>query len=65
VILEGELTKLTTIDDIQLPRSIILRAPSGRSTLRILFADLDVNGDAPDFSYTIPANARRSTRPHP
>ena len=65
VILEGELTKLTTIDDIQLPRSIILRAPSRRSTLRILFADLDVNGDAPDFSYTIPANARRSTPPRP
>jgi hypothetical protein len=65
VLLEGEMTKLTTIDDIQLPRSIVLRAPSRRSTLRILFADLDVNGDAPDFSYTVPANARHRTRPRP
>jgi len=65
VLLEGELTKMTTIDDIQLPRSIVLRAPARRSTLRILFADIDVNGDAPDFSYTVPANARRRTRPLP
>lgn len=63
VLLEGELTTFATIDDIQLPRSIVLRAPARRSTLRILFADLDVNGDSPDFSYTVPATARRRTRP--
>jgi hypothetical protein len=65
VLLEGELTRMTSIDDIRLPRSIVLRAPTRRSTLRILFADLEVNGEAPDFSYTVPANARRRTRPLP
>lgn len=65
VLLEGELTNMTSIDDIQLPRSILLRVPSRRSQLRIMFADLDVNGDPPEFSYTIPANARRRARPLP
>jgi hypothetical protein len=65
VLLEGELAKLTSVSDVRLPRSILLRAPTRRSTLRILFADLEINGDAPDFSFSVPANARRRTRPLP
>jgi len=64
-LLEGELAKMTSVNGIQLPRSIVLRAPSRRSLLRILFTDLDVNGDAPEFTYSIPASARRRTRPLP
>jgi hypothetical protein len=65
VLLEGELSRMTSIDEIQLPRTIVLRAPSRRSLLRIMFADLDVNGEAPGFSYVVPANARLRTRPLP
>lgn len=65
VLLEGEVSNMTSVDDITLPRSITLRAPTRRSTLRIEFAHREINGDAPDFSYTIPANARRRTRPLP
>jgi hypothetical protein len=65
VVLEGEVSRLTTVNDIEIPRSIILRAPTRRSTLRITFADMDANGDPADFTYTIPADARRSTRPLP
>lgn len=63
--LEGELAKMTSIDDLRVPRDILLRAPTRRSSLRVLFADLEVNGDPPDFSFKVPASARRRTRPLP
>jgi hypothetical protein len=65
VLLEAELERMTAINGIQLPRNILLRVPSRRSLFRVLFADLDVNGEPPEFSYTIPASARRRTRPLP
>lgn len=62
VLLEGEATKMTSVSDIRLPRSIVLRAPARRTLLRITYAELDVNGETPEFSYTIPANARQGRR---
>jgi hypothetical protein len=65
VMIDAELARLTSVDDIEIPRSIVIRAPARGSMIRVLFADLDVNGDPPDFLYSIPANARRKTRPLP
>jgi Domain of unknown function (DUF4292) len=65
VLIEAELTMMTEVDGIELPRTIVVKSPSRRSMLRIQYADLEVNGDPPEFLYTIPSSARRRGRPLP